>query len=444
MPIEKTNKPESGEVVAARGEDIYKVYNYTNVAVNPNDFFGDNNKKSIVDMIREMNAVDPRLWGMVATRKLAILKKPREIIGDSPEADFTREVFSNIKNFHQKLKAIMSAYDVGFSIGEIIWDTGQGSKWVIADILDRFQGKFVFGAKEWELRLLTDTNSYEGIDLKEKETHKWLVYSHDEQYGNRYGQSIYERVYWYWFLKRHASEFWNIFIERLASPVTIAKKTGILSTDENETINDFVKKLRAHTGIIIPDSVTIEFLQASQSGVKTYEEFVDYLDKGMAIAILGQTSSINNNQVGSYARDRVLDDLRQDICDFDILGLESIINDYLIKPLVDFNFANVKEYPKWRIVNDDKVDLLNFANAMKIIRDAGHEKIPISFINKNMGIPEVTEEDTEVLKPPAQPQPFGFGANPGLGQFSDIIMYAEKMAAAQKTYKEELMKLRSK
>jgi phage gp29-like protein len=179
-------------------------------------------------------------------------------------------------------------------------------------------------------------------------------------------------------------------------------------------------------------------VQLNQSGVKTYEDFINYLDYSMATAILGQASSVNDDTGGSYARDEIKDKLRRDIAAFDIMCLQTFINDNIIKPLVDVNFNNVKEYPKWQINDDLKVNKKEFAETINILRTAGHNQIPLSYINEIVGIPEVIDNEPVLSSPQPTPPTNEFTENK---DFAEKFFFQQKILKMQERYFEGLQSI---
>ncbi|MCK5615278.1 DUF935 family protein [Candidatus Pacearchaeota archaeon] len=379
---EKTDiakKPKPGVVEAAGVEDYYEE--------NLNDFFG--NSDGLVNQIRKMDDADPRLYGWSSTRVLAVTSLKREIMGEGAPADYARETFANIKNFNSKLYQILSGIKPGYAVIEIVWN----KEFNIIDLLPRHPDKFLFGKKN-ETRLITEDNT-EGVEVN---PNKFAVMTFMEEFGNRYGSALYQKVYWYWFIKKNSVKFWALFTERFASPILTGK--DISTPADASTFDKFVKKLKSATGIKLPQGVVVEILEAQKTGtVTSYDTFLSYLDTSMAIAILGQTlTSDSGSGVGSYALGKIHENVRIDILNADIMMIESFFNDNIMKLLIDYKFANVKEYPKWRIVRDKTINKKEFSEMLDIITNRTDLGIGKAWAYENLGIP-VPKKDEDILKP---------------------------------------------
>jgi phage gp29-like protein len=402
MATVEKEKPVTGECEAAKGEDIFSYFNSVHQdPVNPNDFWEKEKSRTMIEQVRAMDEADPRLWGMMDTRKQAVIGLDRQITGEGKEADFVREVFKGIKNFSDIIMQMMDAIPCGFSPVEIIWNY-LGGKVVIEDLKPRCPDKFFFDA-DWKLRLSLGAKT-DGELMPEK---KFLVFSWRSRYGNRYGEALYQKIYWYWYIAKNITKFWSIFSEKHGSPTVIGKlPKGNANPDDVAAVKSFVKNIKNHAGITLPDGFAVELLEAQRSGsIDTFERFAKWLENGMAIAILGQTGTTESSDSGSYAKVAAQDIVRQDIIKADITFLESVINDYLIRWLVDYNFENVKDYPKWHIIYDEKPDIKMLADVTSILVNAGDDQIPLSWIHKKVGIPEVEEGEPVFSRAPAPAVP---------------------------------------
>lgn len=368
-------KPSVGYNKNAVGITIDKAE--TDIIENPSDFFGKNSQDSVVDMVLYMRKIDPMLGGFSQTRKNAVLSHKREIIGTGAETDFIRSVFSGFNNFHGTLSQILNSIDVGYAVPELVWEVVDG-KYVITKILPRHQGKFKFDefGQTW---LVTEDAEKKVDDIK------FPVFTFQEEFGNRYGSGMYQSLYYYWFIKKQAVKFWSIFTERFAVPVIVAELPDGLSDEDENDIKAFIKDFKSATNISLPKDVVLRFLEAEQSGsVENFDSFMNFLNKSMAIFYLGQTDTSGvDNTSGSYARAKVQNQVREDITLSDIMLLENFINDMIIKPLINLNFPNVTEYPKWRVI----IPISISTEMIKQLVESGNKYIPVWWVNERFGIP---------------------------------------------------------
>ena len=372
--IKEIKKPTVGFDMRSAGVGIADIEN--EIFENPNDFGGNMTQDSVYDQVKYMQRIDPMLKGFSKTRKNAVLSHKREITGDGPEVEFARDVFSKIPNFQNKIWQLLNAVDVGYAVPQLVWRLENNKYYV--DIKPAHPNKFKFDE-------LGNTFITVNDEEKKVEPIKYPVYTHDEEFGNKYGCGEYQALYWYWYIKKESVKFWSIFSERFAVPVISVKKPAGLSEGDNLKLDSFIKNFKAATSVSLPRDVVIEIIEAkNNSGMDTFEKFLNFLDKSIAISYLGQTDTSGvSDASGSYARAKVQNEVRTDIMLADILELETFVNDYIMKPLIDINFSNVKKYPKWHIIVTQFVD----AETIKKLVESGNKKIPVKWVNEIFGIP---------------------------------------------------------
>lgn len=419
----KTQPPSTkGAVYSADGESEY--------SPNPNEFLGDG--ADLVEKVIEMEDKDPRFGGLILTRCLAVTSLPRQIEGEGPEADFLREMFGEIKGFNQMLyELIWTGTMCGYAVPERVWGVGDAGnlsgKFVITDLKPRNPGMFRFGEKN-ELIMMTKDDS-EGKAVDEL---YFPVLTFHGKFGNRYGKPLAQKVYTYWNLKLHSLKFWAIFTERFACPITVVTNEGGLDEDKEAEIINFIQNVRTRTGLLVPKGVVVELLQARQEGsVSSYESFLAYLDSGIAIAILGQTLTSDNQKTGSYALGNVHNLVRKDIREADIAWIETWMNDVVIPPALELNFKKPYNVPKWRIISKDAVDMKAMSEVVKILVEAGFKRIPVRWLHEVFGIPEPKDGEDVLELSTGTREPEGKGTeNLSEGdaavRMSEILLYIQE------------------
>lgn len=403
---EPVKPPPTGTTGEASGTTIWDRY-LGDTQPDPNDYFGKMDSGSCsADQVETMETEDIGLFGLMQTRKLAVVGLDREITGDDAVADFVRDVFSGIPDFAGVIYDALDAIPAGWSVTELVWGRN-GERWVIKDLLSRYPGKFVFSHPDWKLRLLTESEPSNGVDVH---PHKFAVLTYGEKWGDRYGRALYQKVYWYWYMKKHSVKFWAIFSEKHGMPPVTARKEqgyeGDIGAEGEAKVVNFMKNMRAGSWARLPDGIKIELIEAQRTGsISTYEKFLAYLDKKIAIGVLGQTLTSEAGDVGSYALGKVHELVRQDILAADITMLETWVNDQIIKPLVDYNFQGVTDYPKWRVIQSAPVDKKAMAEVYQILTQAGFKGIPVSHVHDLFGIP-IPQDGEEVLQSAQIQNPF--------------------------------------
>jgi len=392
------SKPSMGYVKGAEGDSL-EAFSST-AADNPNTFKDESDgARTLVGTCRLMESTDPYLYGLMMTRKIAVTGLKRQFVGgDKPVAEFVEAAINAIPNFNWVLYQMLSAIPAGFSVTEILWAYDEFLKKIVpVDLKPRYQDKFLYD-NEFKLKLIT-ADKPDGVDLPEK---KFLEFPYMGEYGNKYGQAVYQKIYWYWYFKKHSTKFWAIFTERFASPQIMAQLPANMDPGDYSRVEAFLLNQTSASSLLKPEGVVLELLEAQRSGtVVSYESFMNFLNKGIAIAVLGQTlTSDVQGETGSYAMAKVHDLVRTDILRSDVQFLASVFNDFLIRWMVDYNFPNVREYPQLHFEIDENIDLKAMAEVLQILYLM---EVPLakSYIAKTFNLPEPENEADILLKSPA-------------------------------------------
>ena len=366
---------------------------------NGNEHLGDTTL-GIYEKVKEMEDSDPHLYGIIQTRILALLSLKSEITGEGAEADFVREVFENIPSFNStSYQTLHSAFTCGHGVENIVFSE-KDLKWVIS-ARDNHAIKYFDFSEKNELRR-TDVDG-DPVPLKEL---YYPVLTFRKRNNNRYGESLFQKLYWYWYIKRESVQFWALFTEKNVAPSIIGTYEDV---KHKEKIDLFIKNIRNQSSASVPKGVILEVLNKIGTGaVDSYEKFVSYMDKKMSIAVLGQNlTTESDNRSGSYAQAVVHSDTFYNMIKADIVWYREFINFLIIRPLVDLNFPNVKKYPEYNIAQTKEVDKKVMSEALDILVNRLKFKgVTEEYIHKTFGIPTPTDGQTVIIPTEAEPNKF--------------------------------------
>ena len=82
----------------------------------------------------------------------------------------------------------------------------------------------------------------------------------------------------------------------------------------------------------------IKFLEASHAGTVSYRDLADACNAEISKAILGATQTVEEGRRGSYALSRAHSEVRRERVEADVVEISDVIQQQLVKRLVDFNF----------------------------------------------------------------------------------------------------------
>ena len=181
-------------------------------------------------------------------------------------------------------KKMLNAPFHGIAIAELIWGNVNGKPGFVK-IKVRHARRFRYD-NEGNLRLLS-RSSFDGKIVPERKF--WVVTDGADNDDEPYGHGLADWLYWPVLFKRNGIRFWNIFLDKFGSPTAVAKyRRGTPKADIDKLVQ-MLQALATDSGIVVPDGVAVDFLQAARSGTADHEKLVRYMDECIAKIILGQT-----------------------------------------------------------------------------------------------------------------------------------------------------------
>lgn len=170
---------------------------------------------------------------------------------------------------------------------------------------------------------------------------KFVVFTYGAKYGDPFGEPDLRAAYRHWLVKRELIRQWSAHLEKFASPTVLGKFKRGLPEDAQSALLDALDKLQRQSAVVYPDDVEVSLLEASRIAPSGYVEALDFHNREIARAILGQTLTTEDSQrVGSLALGKV----HLQVLIMQLAGLrkhlaEKVMNEQIIRPLVDLNFG---------------------------------------------------------------------------------------------------------
>lgn len=317
---------------------------------------------------------DAHAYAVLHKRKMAVISRPWDILpaSDSPidvqAADVVRENFKQMQ-FDRICTELLDATLKGFAVGEVMWAI-EGSSIVAQNVIPRDQRRFAFDL-ERRLRLLTRERMLEGEELPQR---KFIVHSVGAKDGSPYGLGLGHRLFWPVFFKRQDIVFWLTFADKFGSPTSLGKyPPGTQPVDQEKLLNA-LQAISQDAGIIIPEGMAVELLEAARSGsIDTYEKLARYMDEQISEATLGETMSTTAQGAGlGSGQANVHNEVRVDLAKADGNLLSDALNDSIVKWIVDYNVPGAA-YPKLYRDFDEDEDLTAHSERDKNIYELGYE-----------------------------------------------------------------------
>ena len=293
---------------------------------------------------------DSQVRSCLNTKKFAVLSEGWDVqpASDDPRdvetARFVKFCLDDMRGSVQDmLFKVLDALAKGFSICEINYKIIADGPYAGMIGLDSIKSKdpsaFGFDMDEFlNVRGLMMAAPSFKADLPPE---KFIVYTYMPGYELPHGQSDLRAAYKHWWSKEVILKFWNMYLEKFGMPTARGSYRRGMSKDQQDDLLRVLDKIQQETAIVVPEDVQIELLEAQRGGDAGYRDAVEYHNKQIAKAILGQTlTSDEGVREGTHALAQVhlsvlyfyLQKLKRDL-------EETVMREQLIRRLVDFNLG---------------------------------------------------------------------------------------------------------
>jgi hypothetical protein len=322
--------------------------------------------------------------------KLSVSARGFTVTGDSDEtkeyAEFINQNFESIRgNMEDVLGEMLTALEYGYSCTEKVFIQDEGKiKLKKLKVLNphTVQAKTdKFGDLEYVKQSI-------GSKVINIPAHKIIWYAHDKRFGNPYGQSALRTPYKHWFIKDKMYRFANIAYERYGTPLLIGQ---VQDAKDVGKMRELLRKINGMTGLAVSGGDKIEAVQGSNADFVGYIEHHDrkIMESMLVPPMLLGTS---RGQNGSYA----LTDNQFDIFIIRLQALQrdlkALIEEEIIRPLIDYNFPNVKAYPSFTFKPFTQEDKQKLAQVFDLMIKAEVIAPTEDWLREELGMPAMTEE----------------------------------------------------
>jgi len=398
---------------------------------------------------REMMA-DDQIKASIWYKKVLLCARPFDMkpaSSDQVDKDAAEFIQKNLQSisFQRILWEMLSAFEFGLSVGEILWeikDAEKGPKLFVKDVKFRDpEYMYIIVDKHGNITRFVQKppNQSDEINI---EPDKILHYAYQRQFSNHYGISDLRSVYRAWWSKKYITQFWNVFLERFGAP--LMKMTYPLGASETlkTTLKSIMSNLSSKTDILVPEGVVIELIEATRGGQANYNEALTYYDVRIATAILvpALLGMGVDTKRGSDSQSRL--HLRTLMKVVQYIGNEISfeIQEKIIRPIVEANF-NTENIPTFMFQDYGEFEAFEITDAIKELFNAGIldlDQEDINLARSVLGMPIRGEDNEDEIRrpdPSALPMAPGGNQQAGGGGAQQGNKRAEKGASTKKTDK---------
>ena len=293
-----------------------------------------------IDVYLEMTK-DPQIIAVAQKRKRYIQSYAYEIDAEDEKIkQFVSDVIGNL-NMVKIIDGLFLGVEVGYAVLELIWEIDNDGKFIIKDVKKRNPLRFQF-TKSGQLAY-PDTQTR---IFKTAPYGKFVIYTHEPtDDSNLYGNALNGACFWYWSFKKKGWGFWLNVIQKYGLPPLIYKadQTGLDDDDLNKKTGQ-LSAVQSGASIVIDEQEDIKAIDI-KADKESFEKFIQLADEQIAKVYLGTTALSESSKYGTYANSQVQQEGLENIVIGDLKGFQNAIRQYIIKPLIKFNFGDNAEIP---------------------------------------------------------------------------------------------------
>jgi phage gp29-like protein len=368
---------------------------------------------------------------VLQTRKLAVAGLPWDVqpADDSraakKAADLARRVLEAI-DLPELMVQLLDALSKGYAVAEIVWAT-DGPTWVPGAILPREAHWFPFDRETGrELRLMDGT-----ADGAELPPYKFVCHTPKVMAGIPLMGGLARSALWAWVFKSYALRDWAAFAELYGQPIRVGKYEAGATREDIAVLKRAVFELGSDGGAVIPAGMALEIIEsaAKSASADLYQRLIEYLDRQVSKAVLGQTLTTDQGASGSLAQAKVHDEVRADLMRSDARALSATLTRDLIAPLIALNLPDAP-LPHLTLMVEEPEDMAALADQLAKLVPLG-VPIPQRWVREKWGIPEAAPDEPVLGMPsPLAPLPH---AGEGMAQAANRRMQSAQAQAAEPT-----------
>lgn len=354
-------KPSLGELASA-ADDIYLAW--TPRYYNPDRLAAKKGGLRIYKTMREDDQVKAclRLKKAATTTSgwdIEVPVKDNEISEKAEEQkEFIQYVFGQMEGTVEgMITSILSAFDYGFSVHEKVYnyiDQGKfrgkiGIKAVRAKSPTRlnFEIDRTGKLKPMGLTQRQDDGKYTPLPID-----KFVIYTYQKEFDNYYGESDLKSAYRPWFVKHNVMRYWAIYLEKFSIPIAKGQVTaGRVTETQREDFKSLMQRIQSGMSVLLPQGMTLDLLESDRIDRGVFNQAVEALNIAIARSILipQMIGLVPAAGTGSYAKGdielKMFDWILKDIN----TNTQEVINEQLVRPLIDVNYGEQEEYPRFVI-----------------------------------------------------------------------------------------------
>jgi phage gp29-like protein len=362
------------------------------------------------ELFQDMREKDTHIGAELSKREMAVKKLDWEL---RPPRDASAKEKANTKLLQELIldeldigNLRMDALDAighGYSCIELGWGRTAAGLWFPDQVEHRPPTWFVTPPDQRNTLNLRDSGSSYGVPLQ---PFGWIPHFHKSRAGYIARTGLFRALAWPYLYKNYSVRDMAEFLEIYGLPIRVGKYSPTASDKEKRDLLRTVLSIGHNAAGIIPDTMQLELAQIVGSGnADSYMAMINWCEASQSKAILGGTLTSSTGANGNRSLGDVHNEVRLDIRDDDATQLDQTLSSYLVYPMAMLNglFAD-NRCPSFVSDTQEPDDLKLYSEALPRLADAG-ARIPLSYVNRKLKIPEPEGDEPILQASTAKPMP---------------------------------------
>lgn len=360
-------------------------------------------------VFRNMMLTSPDAKAALTLKKLSILSDGWEIYdgdqdGGEEQGNFCRYVLKKLpEGFEPVIEHTLNALIYGFSLSEKVYQLPYEK----GDFRGLIGYETIRDKPVYDVTINTNkkgeivgfVQDQEMTGPVEVPPWKVVYFGYQNSSDNPYGYSDLCPAFTHIFAQSVMDESWPTALKRYAMPVLIAKYSGSKRTkSEQDNLKTILKTIDEETGFLLKDNMeSLEYLEqgSSNQAYTAYHKHQDYRSQRIRMSCLVPdlaisegtrfgSKALGQSQIQTFAVN-VIKQIRRD--------LATAINNQIIRPLIDYNFENVDEYPRFAFGTGEHEDNVQLAETYGTFIEKGimFPDIDRDWIREKFGMPALKQ-----------------------------------------------------
>ena len=352
------------------------------------------------------------------------ISSPEGMPDDWEVTEFVKKALLRMEDsFDNKLLHILTALDYGFSVTEKIYEAAEGKLW-IKRLVTAAPHDITFMVNEFGEITGLDQYGAMKTDVRNAPLGKFVVFTWDSDFSNPYGNSDLTAAHRPYIMKAQAYNWMAIMLEKYGvPPMFLHYDQSAIPADVQPLLTKAITDWQIGGFGVFPRGESkdaVDFYTPELSGqvstvfIPAFQMFNQ--DIARALLMPGLLGVTPDQAEGSYARAQTHFDVFMLVVEHARKQLsDCVVQEQIIKQLVDLNFPGVTDYPKFAFrpisddVRSDLITLWGTLTGQRVVQttpaDEEHIRKQLRFPDMETAAATVEEGEDNPYGPQPEPAP---------------------------------------